>query len=71
MYQRYLKLDIPQGQSCFLWGARRTGKSTFLQANWPDAIRTYREDLRRHAAVDAELSEYLPRLLGYLAKATE
>ncbi|MBS9715801.1 glutathione S-transferase family protein [Pseudohalocynthiibacter aestuariivivens] len=42
-----------------------------LPVNWPDAIRTYREDLRRHAAVDAELSEYLPRLLGYLAKATE
>jgi uncharacterized protein len=27
---RYLKLNLPEGQSCFLWGARKTGKSTYL-----------------------------------------
>ena len=35
--QRCLKLDLPQGQSCFLWGARKTGKSTFLKENFPQA----------------------------------
>lgn len=37
-YNRYLKLQIEQGQSVFLWGARKTGKSTFLQSSFPDAI---------------------------------
>lgn len=32
-YKRYLKLHIEQGQSLFLWGARKTGKSTFLKNN--------------------------------------
>lgn len=36
--KRYLNLNLPQGQSCFLWGARKTGKSTFLQANFPTAL---------------------------------
>lgn len=38
MIKRYLNLIIPQGQSCFLWGARKTGKSTYLKENFPDAI---------------------------------
>ena len=29
--KRFLDLDLPQGQSCFLWGARKTGKSTYLK----------------------------------------
>lgn len=32
-YKRYLKLHIEHGQSLFLWGARKTGKSTFLKNN--------------------------------------
>jgi predicted AAA+ superfamily ATPase len=29
--KRLLKLDLPKGQSAFLWGPRKTGKSTFLK----------------------------------------
>lgn len=35
---RYLKMDLPKGQSCFLWGARKTGKSTYLKERFPDSI---------------------------------
>lgn len=35
IFQRYLKLDLPQGQSAFLWGARKTGKSYFLKQHFP------------------------------------
>lgn len=35
MYQRVLKLDLPVGQSTFLWGARNTGKSTYLKHFFP------------------------------------
>jgi uncharacterized protein len=37
MYQRLLNLDLPQGQSAFLWGARKTGKSTYLKKTFPKA----------------------------------
>lgn len=37
MLQRYLKLAIPKGQSIFLWGARKTGKSTYLKMSFPKA----------------------------------
>jgi len=29
--KRLLKLELPKGQSAFLWGPRKTGKSTFLK----------------------------------------
>lgn len=35
---RYLKLNLPEGQSAFLWGARKTGKSTFLKQHYPDSL---------------------------------
>ena len=35
---RLLKIDLPPGQSAFLWGARKTGKSTFLQSTFPDSL---------------------------------
>ncbi len=35
---RYLKMQLPQGQSAFLWGARQTGKSTYLKSHYPDSI---------------------------------
>ncbi|MBI5448002.1 MAG: ATP-binding protein [Gammaproteobacteria bacterium] len=38
MYRRYLKIDLPPFQSAFLWGARKTGKSTYLKKKFPDAI---------------------------------
>ena len=36
--KRYLKLNLPLGQSAFLWGARKTGKSTFLKQHYPDSL---------------------------------
>ncbi len=36
--KRYLTIDLPQKQSAFLWGARKTGKSTFLKKSFPQAI---------------------------------
>ena len=35
---RFLELDLPQGQSAFLWGARKTGKTTFLREKFPRSI---------------------------------
>lgn len=36
--KRILDFSLPQGQSVFLWGPRKTGKSTFLKENFPDSI---------------------------------
>ena len=38
-YKRVLKLELPERQSAFLWGARKTGKSTFLKEHFPNCIR--------------------------------
>ncbi len=35
---RIINLDLPTGQSAFLWGARKTGKSTLLKMRFPDSI---------------------------------
>jgi len=35
---RELVLDLPPGQSAFLWGARQTGKSTLLRKRFPDSV---------------------------------
>ena len=37
-YIRTLDIDLPPGQSAFLWGARQTGKSTWLRARFPDSV---------------------------------
>src|SRR3989338_7099767 len=37
-FKRYLKLSLPEGQSIFLWGARKTGKTIYSAAGFPDAI---------------------------------
>ena len=36
---RLLNLDIPRGQSAFLWGTRTTGKSTYLDYTFPNSIK--------------------------------
>lgn len=36
--ERYLKLKVPRGQSVFLWGARNSGKSTYLHRHFPDSV---------------------------------
>ena len=35
--KRYLNLSLPAGQSAFLWGPRKAGKSTFLKEAYPDS----------------------------------
>lgn len=35
---RMLHIQLPRGQSTFLWGARKTGKSTWLRENYPDSL---------------------------------
>lgn len=37
-YKRYLSLNIEPHQSIFLWGARKTGKSTYLKNLYHDSI---------------------------------
>lgn len=38
MFDRLLDMDLPSGQSAFLWGARQTGKSTYLAERYPKAL---------------------------------
>lgn len=38
MLKRELQIDLPAGQSLFLWGARKTGKSTYLKAYFPNSL---------------------------------
>jgi uncharacterized protein len=35
---RLLKIELPKVQSAFLWGPRKTGKTTFLRAAFPDSL---------------------------------
>lgn len=37
-YKRVLKIELPQKQSAFLWGARKTGKSTYLKENFKESV---------------------------------
>ena len=38
-YRRELRIDLPPGQSGFLWGPRKVGKSTLLAERFPDSAR--------------------------------
>ena len=35
---RLLKLELPKHQSAFLWGPRKTGKTTYLKSKFPGSI---------------------------------
>jgi len=35
---RILDLDLPTGQSAFLWGPRKSGKSTLLKQKFPNSL---------------------------------
>ncbi len=35
---RILNIDLPLRQSAFLWGPRKTGKSTYLNSKFPDSL---------------------------------
>ena len=37
IYSRLLDIALPQGQSAFLWGPRKVGKSTFLKDHFPNS----------------------------------
>jgi predicted AAA+ superfamily ATPase len=36
--KRLLTIELPKGQSAFLWGPRKTGKTTFLRAAFPNSL---------------------------------
>ena len=36
-YARAISLDIPHGQAAFLWGARQTGKTTYLRSQFDES----------------------------------
>ncbi len=38
MIKRTLNINLPKAQSCFLWGARQTGKTTFLREKYKNSI---------------------------------
>ncbi|MFQ5637629.1 MAG: ATP-binding protein [bacterium] len=38
LLERRLKLNLPEGQSAFLWGPRKTGKSTYLKNKFPNSL---------------------------------
>ena len=38
MFTRQLHLTLPKHQSAFLWGARQTGKSSYLKQHFPQAL---------------------------------
>lgn len=65
LIQRRLNLTLPKNQSAFLWGARKTGKSTYLQEHFPqsiyyDLLKT--DDLIRLSAMPHLLREELLNL---------
>lgn len=35
---RLLKIDLPPAQSAFLWGPRKTGKTTYLKKEFPKSL---------------------------------
>ena len=39
LYERQLAIDLPPDESVFLWGPRKTGKSTLLRQRFPRATR--------------------------------
>mgnify|MGYP000907088344 CR=1 FL=1 len=47
---RILDINLPEGQSAFLWGARKTGKSTYLQTRFPGSM--YLDLLKTDVAID-------------------
>lgn len=38
VFRRILNISLPTKQSAFLWGARQTGKSTYLKSKFPNSL---------------------------------
>lgn len=39
MFKRILNIQVPKNQSIFLWGARQTGKSSYLEITYQNSLR--------------------------------
>ncbi len=59
MYNRLCQIDLPDRQSAFLWGARQTGKSSFLKQRFKKAI--YYDLLDSHELIRLTKAPYLLR----------
>ncbi|NMC65544.1 MAG: ATP-binding protein, partial [Acidobacteria bacterium] len=49
-FKRILKISLPSRQSAFLWGPRKTGKSTYLKETFPESI--YYDFLKTDVALE-------------------
>ena len=56
LYSRTLRIDLPQGQSAFLWGPRKTGKSTLLRMQFPAPLAGYVDDYLKEEVFDEGLT---------------
>ncbi len=59
MFERTLILNLPNRQSIFLWGARQTGKSSYLKANFKQAV--YYDLLDTHEMIRLTKAPFLLR----------
>lgn len=59
MFHRTLQMNLPGKQSAFLWGARQTGKSSFLHSHYPHSI--YYDLLNTHDLMRLVKAPYLLR----------
>lgn len=59
MFPRILTMNLPKKQSAFLWGARQTGKSSFLKLHFKDAV--YYDLLDMHLFMKWTKAPYLLR----------
>ena len=69
---RALKIKLPAGQSAFLWGPRKTGKTTLLRQSFPESLvydflntDVYLDLCRNPALLRQQILACAPRLLGY------
>jgi predicted AAA+ superfamily ATPase len=59
MYLRLCQLKLPSQQSTYLWGARETGKSSYLKKHFPHSI--YYDLLSTHNVIRLTKAPYLLR----------
>lgn len=59
MFKRILEMTLPQGQSAFLWGARQTGKSSYLRSHFKESL--YYDLLNTHELIRLTKSPFLLR----------
>lgn len=68
MFKRLLKLKLPNRKSAFLWGARQTGKSTYLKTHFPGAswYDLLKSDV--HARLEKNPHHLREEITGFTAK---